>query len=318
MPTLTAPAEARPEPVRGVIRLTATQLRFQRRITLGVTVAPFIGAILAIWGLWGTRIGVFDLVLMLTFYVATGVGITVGYHRLFTHRSFHAARSLRIALAVLGGMAVEGGVVQWSATHRRHHAFADQYGDPHSPHLAQATGLKGVLMGLWHAHSGWLFGDEATDEREYAPDLLADRDLVRIGRLFPVLTVASFVLPAMIGLAVTRSFGGMLSAFLWASLVRVLLLHHVTWSINSICHFYGREAYRARDESKNVWPLSPLSLGESWHNNHHAFPWSARLGLRPWEVDFGWYVIRALRALGLATDVKVPSADQMDKRRLVR
>jgi stearoyl-CoA desaturase (Delta-9 desaturase) len=312
------PEPERPEGARGVVRLTAAQLRLQRRITLIITTVPLVGTILAIWGLWGTGIGVLDLTLFLTMYLATGLGITVGYHRLFTHRSFRARRPLKIGLAILGGMAVEGSVLQWCATHRRHHAFADQYGDPHSPHLAQAAGVKGVLLGLWHAHSGWLFGDEMTSETEYVPDLLADKDLVRIGRSFPLLTVVTFILPPLIGLIATRSFAGMFTAFLWGTLVRILLLHHVTWSINSICHFYGREAYRARDESKNVWALSPISFGESWHNNHHAFPWSARLGLSPWQVDMGWYAIRGLKALGLATDIKVPTPDQLEKRRLSR
>jgi stearoyl-CoA desaturase (Delta-9 desaturase) len=312
------PQPEQPETVRGVVPLTAAQLRLQRRITLVVTTVPLIGAVIAIWGLWGTSINTFNLALMITMYGLTGLGITVGYHRLFTHRSFRAARPLKIALAVLGGMAVEGSVVQWCATHRRHHAYADRFGDPHSPHLAKASGLRGVLLGLWHAHSGWLFGDEMTSEPEWVPDLLADKDLVRIGRSFPWLTVTTFVLPALIGLGVTRSFGGMVSAFVWGSLVRVMLLHHVTWSINSICHFYGREAYRARDESKNVWALSPVSFGESWHNNHHAFPWSARLGLSAWQVDVGWYAIRGLAALGLATDIKVPTSDQLEKRRLTR
>jgi stearoyl-CoA desaturase (delta-9 desaturase) len=315
-------AAARPEPdpegVRGVVRLTASQLRVQRRITLAITLVPFAGAALAIWGFWGTHINVLDAVMMGVLYAATGLGITVGYHRLFTHRSFHAKRPLKIALAIFGGMAVEGSVLQWCATHRRHHAYADRFGDPHSPHLAKAAGFRGVLMGLWHAHSGWLFGDEMTSEPEWVPDLLADRDLVRIGGAFPWLTVATFVLPAAIGLAVTGSIGGMLSAFVWGTLVRILLLHHVTWSINSICHFYGREAYRARDESKNVWALSPVSFGESWHNNHHAFPWSARLGLSAWQIDMGWYAIKGLEAVGLATDIKVPSPEQLEKRRLTR
>jgi stearoyl-CoA desaturase (delta-9 desaturase) len=312
---------ARPEPeptVRGVVRLTASQLRLQRRITLAITTLPLVGAGIAIWGLWGTAINTLDIVLMVAFYAATGLGITVGYHRLFTHRSFHAKRPLKLALAIFGGMAVEGSVIQWCATHRRHHAYADQFGDPHSPHLAQAPGFRGVLKGLWHAHSGWLFGEEMTSETEWVPDLLADKDLTRIGAAFPWLTVATFVLPALIGLVVTRSLGGAFSAFLWATLVRIVLLHHVTWSINSICHFYGREAYRARDESKNVWALSALSLGESWHNNHHAFPWSARLGLKAWQIDLGWYTIRGLEAVGLASHVKVPSIDQLEKRRLPR
>ncbi len=311
--TLDVPAA--PE-VRGVVRLTKSQLRIQKRVTLLVTLIPFTGTLLAMWALWGTGIGRTDLILFLSFYAATGLGITVGYHRLFTHRSFRAKRPVRVVLAVLGSMAVEGSVVDWCATHRRHHAFADQFGDPHSPHLAQAPGLRGVILGLWHAHSGWLFDDEATKPEEYAPDLVADRDIARISRAFPLLTVVTFVLPALIGFVVSGSIWGALTAFLWGSLVRVFLLHHITWSINSICHFYGREAYRAKDESKNVWALSPVSFGESWHNNHHAFPWSARLGIGRWQIDFGWYVIRALALLRLIRDVKVPSADQLAKRRL--
>jgi stearoyl-CoA desaturase (delta-9 desaturase) len=302
--------------VRGVIRLTEAQLRLQRRITLAVTLIPLAGVALAMWLLWGTGISPTDLVLFLTFYAATGLGITVGYHRLFTHRSFRAIRPVRIVLAILGSMGVEGSVVDWCATHRRHHAYADQFGDPHSPHLAQAAGFVGVVKGLWHAHSGWLFDDEATKPQEYAPDLVADPDISRISKFFPHLTVLTFVLPALIGFALSRSFTGALTAFLWGSLVRVFLLHHVTWSINSICHFYGREAYRAKDESKNVWALSPVSFGESWHNNHHAFPWSARLGIGRWQIDFGWYVIRTLAAVRLIRDVKVPTADQLAKRRL--
>jgi stearoyl-CoA desaturase (Delta-9 desaturase) len=307
---------ASPAEIRGVVHLTEAQLRTQRRITLILTVLPLIGVSLAIWRLWGTSLTGLDLTLFLSLYALTGIGITVGFHRYFTHRSFRAVRPVRIALAVLGSMAVQGSVRDWCATHRRHHAYADQYGDPHSPHLAQAAGLKGVLLGLWHAHSGWLFDDEASDPDEWVPDLQADRAIVRISNAFPILTVLTFVFPAIIGFAVTRTFGGAVSAFLWGGLVRVFLLHHVTWSINSICHFYGAEAYKARDESKNVWALSPFSFGESWHNNHHAFPWSARLGLHPLQVDMGWYVIRGLAATRLIRDVKVPTADQLAKKEL--
>ena len=313
--SLEVAVEAPPE-VRGVIRLTEAQLRVQRRVTLTVTLIPLAGVGLAIWLLWGSGIGMTDLILFLSFYAATGLGITVGYHRLFTHRSFRAVPPVRVALALMGSMAVEGSVVDWSATHRRHHAYADQFGDPHSPHLAKAPGLLGVVLGLWHAHSGWLFDNEATKPEEYAPDLLADPDMVRISRLFPHLTVATFVLPALIGFAISGSIMGAFTAFLWGSLVRVFLLHHITWSINSICHFYGREAYKAKDESKNVWALSPVSFGESWHNNHHAFPWSARLGIGRWQIDVGWYFIRALAAVRLIRDVKVPTAEQLAKRKL--
>jgi stearoyl-CoA desaturase (Delta-9 desaturase) len=305
-----------PDHVRGVVQLTAAQLRLQRRITLIMTLLPLVAVGIAVSRLWGSAVSGLDLALFLSFYSLTGLGITVGYHRLFTHRSFRAVRPVRIALAILGGMAVEGSVVQWCATHRRHHAYADQFGDPHSPHLVQAAGLKGVLLGLWHAHSGWLFGDEMTNEQEFVPDLLADKAIVRIGNNFPLLTVATFTLPPLIAFAVTGSIVAALTGFLWGSLVRIFLLHHVTWSINSICHFYGKEAYRAKDESKNVWPLAPISFGESWHNNHHAFQWSAKLGLRAWQIDFGWYAIRALKALHLVRDVKVPTAEQLEKRRL--
>jgi stearoyl-CoA desaturase (delta-9 desaturase) len=298
-------------PTRGILRLTATQLRVQRRVTLFLTVLPPLAVIAAIVSLWGTGITGTDFGIMLGFYIFTGLGVTLGYHRLFTHRSFRAIKPLRVMLAIAGSMSVEGSVIAWTATHRRHHAYADDFGDPHSPHLAKAGGARGVALGLAHAHMGWLFSSEHSDQSEWAPDLLGERSIARVDRHFGSLTLATFLLPALLGLALTGSWVGMLTAFLWGSLVRVFLLHHVTWSINSICHFYGREAYQARDESKNVWPLSIPSFGESWHNNHHAFPWSAKLGLRRWEFDPGWYVLRALRLIRAVRNVKVPTRAQM-------
>ena len=302
--------------IRGVVRLSARELRFQRRTTLLLTIGPLIGVVLAIRWLWGSGITPLDFGLFLGFYAVTGIGITVGYHRLFTHRAFHARTPVRVVLASLGSMAVEGSIIQWCATHRRHHAYADQFGDPHSPHLAQAPGLKGVILGLWHAHVGWFLKPERSDPREWTPDLLDDHALVGVDTRFTTLTLASFLLPPLLGGLITMSFFGAFTAFLWGSLVRIFVLHHVTWSINSICHFYGKEAYQARDESKNVWAMSPISFGESWHNNHHAFPWSARLGLRAWQIDPGWYVIRSLKALRLVTKVKVPTPKQLAARRL--
>jgi stearoyl-CoA desaturase (delta-9 desaturase) len=318
--TLTrAPEAPAPEQqIRGVVRLSAKDLRFQRRLTLLFTVTPLFGVAFAIWQLWGTGISGLDFGLFLSFYLLTGMGITVGFHRLFTHRAFHARKPVRVALATLGSMAVEGSVIDWCATHRRHHAYADQYGDPHSPHLATAAGFKGVVAGLWHAHMGWLGSEITSDNNEWTPDLVADPAIQKVHRAFPWLTVATFLLPPAIGFAVTGTWQGALSAFIWGSLVRVFLLHHVTWSINSICHFYGKEAYRARDESKNVWPLSVISFGESWHNNHHAFPWSARLGLKKWEIDPGWYTIKLLKATRLISRVKVPTREQMAARLLRR
>ena len=310
--------EKAPTEIRGVVRLTARELAFQRRVTLVMTVLPLAGVVLAVWRLWGTGISGLDFGLFIGFYMATGLGISVGFHRLLTHRSFVAVKPVRVALAVLGSMAVQGPAIQWCATHRRHHAYADKYGDPHSPHLAQAPGVRGVLLGLWHAHVGWILDSEKSDPKEWTPDLVADRSITVVSKGFGWLTLASFALPAMIGYAVTGTLAGAASAFLWGSAVRIFLLHHVTWSINSVCHFYGKEAFRARDESRNVWPMSILSVGESWHNNHHAFPWSARLGLRFWEIDPGWYAIRILRALRLVQKVKVPGPAQLAEKRLGR
>jgi stearoyl-CoA desaturase (delta-9 desaturase) len=315
-PDVTTAPEARTTKVRGVVQLTSEQLRFQRRVTLIMTIAPLAAVIVAMWQLWGTGITPVDFWLFLGFYTFTGLGISVGYHRLFTHRSFQASPPVRIGLAIAGSMAIEGDPISWSATHRRHHAYADRDGDPHSPHLAQAAGLKGVVLGLWHAHVGWLFDEEKTDPNEWTSDLIADPGVKKVSDKFVWLVVASFVLPAILGGLITWSLTGALTAFLWASLVRIFLLHHVTWSINSICHFFGKEAYRAKDESKNVWALSPISFGESWHNNHHAFPWSARLGLRAWQFDPGWYLIVALRSVGLISKVKVPTREQRDARRI--
>lgn len=306
----------RPAPPRGVVRLSPRDLLIQRRVTLAFTLLPPVGVALLIAALWGSAVNATDLWIAGGFYAFTGLGITVGYHRLFTHRAFKAVGPVRTALAIAGSMAVEGSVLSWTATHRRHHAFADQFGDPHSPHLAQAKGIKGVLLGLWHAHMGWLFDDEQSDRDEWVPDLVKEARMRRIDRWFPRLTLATFFLPPAIGLAATGSLRGMVGAFVWGSLVRIMLLHHVTWSINSICHFYGKEAYQARDKSKNVWPMSVISFGESWHNNHHAFPWSARLGLRAWQIDPGWYLIRALKLFGLVRNVKVPTREQLAAKRI--
>jgi stearoyl-CoA desaturase (delta-9 desaturase) len=204
-------------------------------------------------------------------------------------------------------------VIDWVATHRRHHAYADKEGDPHSPHLEE-EGFGGILRGLWHAHLGWLFDDEKTSSKRWAPDLLKDPDLVRINRAFPWLALTTFALPALVGFAVTGSAGGALRMFLWAGLARIFLLHHVTWSVNSICHFYGRRPFDTTDESTNNWVLSLISFGESWHNNHHAFPTSAVHGLGRWQIDLSAMVIRSFERLKLARNVKGVSEKQLEGR----
>jgi stearoyl-CoA desaturase (Delta-9 desaturase) len=288
----------------------------QRKMVLVATVVPFVGFLVAVVSLWGRGLSVLDGTLFAIGYVITGLGVTVGYHRLFTHRSFEAARPVRLALAVAGSMAVEGSVVTWVADHRRHHAFADKDGDPHSPHLDVEDGVRGVLKGLWHAHIGWLFVKELSAAERWAPDLLKDAAMRRIDRLFPVWAALSFSLPAVIGLVVTRSLWGAVTAFLWGGLARIFLLHHVTWSVNSICHFYGRRPFDTTDESTNNWLLSIVSFGESWHNNHHAFPSSAVHGIGKWQVDISAATIALLDKLGLARHVRRVSPDRIASKRI--
>src|SRR5579875_1643802 len=242
---------------------------------------------------------------MAVLYLATAFGVTLGYHRMFTHRALDGSRALRAILAVLGSMAVEGSVITWVADHRKHHAYTDQVGDPHSPHLS-GPGFWGAIRGLWHAHVGWLFETVGQAERErFAPDLMKDRAMRIIDRLFLLWVALGLMVPFALGWLLGGSLGVALTTLLWAGLVRVFLLHHVTWSINSVCHFFGRRRFEVDDESRNVFWLAPLSMGEAWHHNHHAFPTSAFHGLRPWEriTDPTGLVISLLERLGLVWNV---------------
>ncbi|HYN35674.1 MAG TPA: acyl-CoA desaturase [Actinomycetota bacterium] len=288
----------------GVKRLNARRATLQRRLVLVVTVLPFAGFIYAVGLNWGHGLTVATAAIAFAFYVFTGLGITVGFHRHFTHQSFETNRFLRGLLAIAGSMAVQGPVITWVADHRRHHAFADKEGDPHSPHLDEGPGVRGLLKGLWHAHMGWLFSDEQSSATRWAPDLLRDPMIKRIDRLFPLWMLLTFALPPMVGFAVTGTSSGALSAFLWGSLVRVFFLHHVTWSINSVCHFYGKRPFEGDDFSTNNWVLAIISFGESWHNNHHAFPSSAVHGIGRGQLDMTGGAITLLEKLGLARNVK--------------
>jgi stearoyl-CoA desaturase (Delta-9 desaturase) len=272
--------------------------------------------------LWGDGLSWRDVVLSTVMYAVTGHGITVGFHRYFTHGSFKATRRLRVALAVAGSMAVEGPVTRWVADHRRHHAFSDREGDPHSP-WRYGTGFWALTKGLWHAHVGWLFDVEQTDQARFAPDLLADRDVARVNALFPVWVLVSLLLPALAGGAWAAAVGdgfwhGAATAFFWASLVRIAVLHHATWSINSICHAFGERPFKTRDRSANVWPLAFISMGESWHNLHHADPTAARHGVDRFQLDTSAEAIRGLEKLGWAYDVRWPKRERLEARRLVR
>jgi len=239
-------------------------------------------------------------------YVLTGLGVTVGFHRMLTHRSFQAPKSVEYAFAVLGSMAVQGPVMAWVADHRKHHAHADHEGDPHSPHVGHGDGATGVLRGLWHAHVGWLWSEQGqASARKYAPDVYEDRGMRIINRRFPLLVLLSLALPALAGWALTGSLAGAATGLLWGGLVRIFFVHHITWSVNSVCHFLGTRRFETDDHSTNVAWLSLLSFGESWHHNHHAFPRSAAHGLRRWEqaLDPSALVIKSLEKLGLARNV---------------
>lgn len=280
-----------------------------------------VGPLVAIAGavVLATRTGLgptwLDAGLFVAFYAIAGHGVTVGFHRYLTHRAFTAGRRLRIALAVAGSLSVEGSVISWVAAHRRHHAHSDQPGDPHSPWRFGTT--PGALVkGLYWAQLGWLFSDEHTREERFAPDLLADRDIARIDALFPLWVFLSLTAPALLGGLITMSWAGAATAFLWAGVVRMFVLHHVTFSVNSVCHVAGRRPFRSRDRSTNCWPLAIASMGESWHNGHHADPTAARHGIDRWQVDSSALLIRGFERLGWVTRVRWPVAERMNRRRI--
>jgi stearoyl-CoA desaturase (delta-9 desaturase) len=266
---------------------------------------PLVGLAAAVVLLWHKAVGPVDLIVMGVLYVITALGITLGYHRMFTHRSFESSAAFRAVVAAAGSMAVQGSVITWVADHRKHHAFTDQDGDPHTPH-GFGPGFKGAVQGLWHAHVGWLFETVGTAERErFVPDLLKDRTLRAMDKLFIVFVVLGLAIPFALGWIIGGTLWAALIGLLWGGLVRIFLLHHVTWSINSVCHFFGRKRFEVEDESRNVFWLAPFSMGEAWHHNHHAFPTSAFHGLS-WSERLadptGW-LIAALEKMGLIWNV---------------
>jgi stearoyl-CoA desaturase (delta-9 desaturase) len=305
-----------PDDSRPLQQVPTTELKARwEQVALAIfIVVPLLGILGAGFVLWGTGLSAVDLGLTAVFYAITLYGITVGFHRLFTHGSFKAVRPLRIALAVAGQMAIEGPVTRWVADHRRHHAFSDEEGDPHSP-WRYGTGFRALTKGLWHAHIGWLFDVEQTDQKRFAPDLLADRDIARVARLFPALVAVSLLAPAVLGGLITWSWTGALTAFFWASVVRIGLLHHMTWSINSICHTWGARPFVTKDRAVNVWWLAVISGGESWHNLHHADPTCARHGVDKGQLDSSARLIRWFEKAGWARDVRWPRAERLAARR---
>jgi stearoyl-CoA desaturase (delta-9 desaturase) len=271
---------------------------------------PMLALVAAIPFAWGWGLNWVDVVLAVAFFYLSGLGVTIGYHRHFTHSSFKAKRWLRVTLAVCGSMAVQGPPIIWVADHRRHHAFSDRDGDPHSPWLF-GTSPAAIAKGFWHAHMGWLFERDLTNTKRFAPDLLADRDIVRVSNLFGYITAGTLLLPALLGGLITWSWWGALTAFFWASLVRIAVLHHVTWSTNSICHMLGERPFAARDRSANFWPLAILSFGESWHNLHHADPTCARHGVQRGQIDTSARLIWMFEKFGWVRDVRWPTPQRL-------
>jgi stearoyl-CoA desaturase (delta-9 desaturase) len=280
---------------------------------LAVTL-PFLGLAAAIFFLWDFGFSWVELGLLLGMYALTALGITVGFHRLFTHRSFQTYPAVQLVLGALGSMAVQGPLLKWVALHRRHHAHSDRPGDPHSPHL-HGSGIRGLLRGLWHAHLGWVFLPDPPDLDRYVKDLRRSALLRVVSALFLVWVALGLLIPALLGGLLAGTWAGAWYGLAWGGLARVFLVHHVTWSVNSVCHLWGRRPYHSDDQSRNNFLFGVLALGEGWHNSHHAFPSSARHGLRWWEFDASYYVVRALALVGLAWGIKVPTRQAQAKGR---
>ena len=285
-----------------------------RIVTFLGVIVPFLGLAAAIALAWGWGFSWLHLGLLVGMYVLTAFGITVGFHRLFTHRSFETTRPVKFIFAVLGSMAVEGPMLKWVAMHRRHHQHSDGSEDPHSPHH-HGEGLRGLLAGAWHAHVGWIFDRDPENLEKYVGDLAPDRILSWVSKSWMLWSAFGLLLPAALGGLISWTWTGALLGFIWGGLARVFLVHHLTWSINSVCHLWGTRPFRSRDESRNNFLFGLLGMGEGWHNNHHAFPTSARHGLRWWEFDLSYWLVRGLALVGLAWKVRVPAPQAVAAKR---
>ncbi len=277
-----------------------------RVAVLTAVITPFFGLVAAIISFWGWGFRWSDLALLIAMYILTVLGVTVGFHRLFTHRAFETSKAVQLVFAVLGSMAVQGPLLQWVAMHRRHHQHSDHAEDPHSPHH-QGDGVWGVVRGVWHAHLGWMFEPKPPDLQRYVNDLRQSKLLRTVSALFPLWVAVGLVIPTALGWLLTGTPRGAWTGFIWGGLVRILFVHHVTWSINSVCHVWGQQPFESHDQSRNNVLFGIFGLGEGWHNTHHAFPTSARHGLRWWQIDISYWVIRGLESAGLAWNVKLPS-----------
>jgi stearoyl-CoA desaturase (delta-9 desaturase) len=286
-----------------------------QQVVLALFIAvPFAGLIVAVPVLWGWGIGWREALIAIAMYLITGHGITVGFHRCFTHKAFRAKRWVQVTMAIAGSMAIQGPVVRWVADHRKHHRFSDRSGDPHSP-WRYGSNATALVRGFWHSHIGWLFDDQ-TSQQKFAPDLCGDPIISGISRSFPLWVALSILIPPVVGGLWGWSWQAAFWAFFWGSLVRVALLHHVTFAINSVCHITGLRPFKTSDESRNVWWLAVPSMGEAWHNFHHAAPGSARHGVKRFQIDTGAMVIRAMEHLRWVQNVRWPDSGLIVKRQV--
>ena len=305
------------EKIPDTIGYTGNKKVIHKIAVLSLTILPFVGVILTIIFAWGRGITLTSLLLFLGFYFITTVGIGVGYHRLFTHKGFQIKPWLKAILALSGSFALQGPVIRWVADHRRHHAFSDRPGDPHSPHLHEDESYLSMFKGLWYSHIGWMFDSEETTAKKFAPDLLKDKMIVMLDRYYWLWIVMTFALPGLIGLLITGTFTGFLEGVLWGGVVRVFFLHHVTWSINSVCHVFGKRPYKTRDESRNNAIFGVLAFGEGWHNNHHAFPAAAVHGFHWWQVDLNGFMIWVFEKMGWVWNVTRVTEEQKSRREVL-
>ena len=311
--TSISPSSPRTQPKVGTVRESTS--RISRVVTLVAVVVPALGVLSAMGLLWGVAFSWVDLALFAGLYVICAFGTTIGFHRYFTHRGFDTGPVLKSVFAILGCMTVQGPITQWVTDHRKHHALSDKEGDPHSPHVGHGDGAWGAVKGFVHAHVGWMFSNMGMEQgRAYGRDLYEDRLIRVIDRLYLLWVAIGFAVPFAIGYAVGGTLEAGLAGLVWGGLVRVFAYQHATFSVNSICHMFGRRDFRSRDESRNNWLVAVLVFGEGWHNNHHAFPSSARHGLLRRQIDVSWLVIRGLEKLRLVRDVKVPDAQQLRRR----
>jgi stearoyl-CoA desaturase (Delta-9 desaturase) len=286
----------------------------KRRFILGLGLVSSLGLAIAIFQLWFSDIGWLEVGLLFFMATITGIGITVGFHRHFAHKAFNTNQAMRIILAISGSMAGQGAIVAWVSVHRCHHQYTDLDGDPHSPHL-HGEGIWGRLRGLWHAHIGWLLDGKLPNSLVFAKDLIRDPVISKINQLYPLWILLGLIVPAMLGGILTRTWIGTFQGFIWGGVARLFLSFNGGYVINSIAHVYGNRNFDLGDRStNNIWLAVP-TFGEGWHNNHHAFPNSAKFGLKWWQIDLGYWAIRVLETMGLAWDVKVPAAIAIESKK---